>query len=111
MAHDEFERIDAVEQYHRRNKVRLPNVRVHALFHAIVENQVALGDKYPTKPPLARLMNEGLNRHEAIHAISTVLTGAVNYILKREKAGHNLTKDYDEGLKKLTADSWRKMEA
>jgi len=33
MARDEFERIDAVEQYPRRNKVCLTDVRVRVLFH------------------------------------------------------------------------------
>jgi hypothetical protein len=110
MALDEFERIDAVVEYHRRKRVHLPNVRAHALFHVIVENQVALGDEYPYKSTLERLMNEGLNRHEAIHAISTVLSGEVYHALRREKVGHDLKTEYEEGLKKLTAESWRKME-
>jgi hypothetical protein len=86
-------------------KIRLPNETVYALFHVIVENQIALGDEYAYKATLARLINEGLDRHEAIHAIRTVLSGEVYYALRREKAGHDLNVDYEEGLKKLTAES------
>ena len=35
---DESERIEAVREYHRRAKVRLPNDRLHAATHVIVEN-------------------------------------------------------------------------
>jgi hypothetical protein len=61
-----------VIQYHRRQGIRLPDKTVHALIHVIVENQVALGDKYPVKSVLSRLIAEGLNRHEAVHAIGSV---------------------------------------
>jgi hypothetical protein len=51
LALDEQERIDLVQDYHRRARIRLPNAKVHAVLHAIVEAQIAL----PTKRPrLAR---------------------------------------------------------
>jgi hypothetical protein len=50
------------------------NDRIGATVHVIVENQVALGDAFPAKAVLIRLMNEGLDRHEAIHAIGSVLS-------------------------------------
>ena len=59
---DESERIEAVKEYHRRAKVRLPNANLHAATHVIVENQVALGDAYPVQSVLFRLMEEGLSR-------------------------------------------------
>lgn len=110
LALDEYERTNLVEEYHRRKRIRLPNVTVHALFHVIVENQVAMGDAYPYRATLERLMNEGLDRHEAVHALSSVLAGEFYHVLKREKVGHDLRTDYEEGLKKLTAESWRNME-
>jgi hypothetical protein len=39
----------------------------------IVENQVALGDTFAARAVLLRLMAEGLDRHEAIYAIGSVL--------------------------------------
>ena len=44
LATDEAERIELVRAYHRRARVRLPNERLHALIHVIVENQLALGE-------------------------------------------------------------------
>jgi hypothetical protein len=34
---DEHERIQAVESFHRRMRIRLPNAKVHAVIHVIVE--------------------------------------------------------------------------
>jgi hypothetical protein len=41
--------------------------------HVIVENQIALGDELPVPSTLMRLMADGLDRHDAIHAIASVL--------------------------------------
>jgi hypothetical protein len=59
---DESERIRLAAEYHRRARIRLPNVKVHAVFHVIAENQIALGDKIPVRRTLVRLMEEGLDR-------------------------------------------------
>jgi hypothetical protein len=49
LALDEGERIDLARDYHRKARIRLPNARVHATVHAIVETQIALGDKTPAR--------------------------------------------------------------
>jgi hypothetical protein len=108
MALDEYTRIDSVERYHRRRKIRLPNAKLHATIHTIVENQVALGDQYPAKSILARLMAEGLDRHDAIHALGSVLSRRMYKALKNEGAGTDLNARYLEELGQLTAESWRK---
>jgi hypothetical protein len=71
---DESERIRLAAEYHRRARIRLPNRKVHAVFHVIAENQIATGDEIPVRRTLVRLMEEGLDRHEAIHAIGLALT-------------------------------------
>jgi hypothetical protein len=73
LALDEQERIDLVLNYHRKARIRLPNAKVHALVHAMVETQIALEDETPARRTAQRLMDEGLDRHEAIHAIGWVL--------------------------------------
>ena len=73
LAIDEAERIQLAQDYYRRARVRLPNEKLHAVFHVVVENQIALGDEIPVQSTLQRLMVEGLDRHEAIHAIASVL--------------------------------------
>jgi len=71
---DESERIESVLQYHRRNRISLPSEDLHAATHVIVENHVALGDAFPACAVLLRLMQEGLDRHETVHAIGSVLS-------------------------------------
>jgi hypothetical protein len=66
LAGDEAEGIQLAQAYHRRARVRLPNERVHAVFHVVVENQIALGDEIPVQRTLQRLITDGLDRHEAI---------------------------------------------
>ena len=53
--------------------IKLPNRRVHAALQAIVETQVAMGDETEAQATLIRLLSEGLDRHDAIHAIGDVL--------------------------------------
>ena len=38
---EEDERIGRVSDYHRRAKIKLPNLTIHAALHAVVENQIA----------------------------------------------------------------------
>ena len=74
---DEMERMDLVADYHRCARIKLPNPRLHATLHVIVENQILLADETPVAATLDRLLAEGLDRHDAIHAIASVLSGAM----------------------------------
>ena len=65
LALDEQERIALARDYHGRARIRVPNVAVHAAVHAIVETQIALGEETPARRTAQRLMDEGLDRHEA----------------------------------------------
>jgi hypothetical protein len=105
---DESERMQLVARYHRRQRIRLPNETIHATMHVIVENQVALGDAFPAKAVLIRLMNEGLDRHEAIHAIGSVLSEKLFAVMSGEDVKGEINADYVEKLKFLSAESWRK---
>jgi hypothetical protein len=108
LALDESERMQLVRRYHRRQRIRLPNETIHAVVHVIVENHVALGDAFPAKAVLLRLMKEGLDRHEAIHAIGSVLSEKLLQVMSEREGGGDLNADYMEKLKSLTAESWRK---
>jgi hypothetical protein len=105
---DESERIESVRQYHRQNRIRLPNETLHATTHVIVENQVALGDAFPARAVLLRLMEEGLDRHEAVHAVGLVLSEQLFAALS-EEGDADINKQYVEKLNRLTAESWRKL--
>jgi len=108
LALDESERKRLVERYHRRHQTRLPNETVHALIHVIVEDQVALGDEFPARAVLLGLMKEGLDRHEAIHAIGSVLSEEFFAVMNGQETGGDINANYIEKLKSLTAESWRK---
>ncbi|WP_244550271.1 SEC-C metal-binding domain-containing protein [Bradyrhizobium sp. cf659] len=114
LALDEQERIDAVLGYHRRARIRLPRQRLHAVVHVIVENQMADAE-LPVRRTAQRLMSEGLDRHEAVHAIGSVLTGHLNDLMHGIKSGgddvgtgsnQDPNKDYFTVLEALTAEGW-----
>ena len=65
LALDEQDRVHLAQDYHERAGIIVPNAKLHAVAHVIVENQVALADALPVERTLRRLMAEGLNRHEA----------------------------------------------
>jgi predicted RNase H-like HicB family nuclease len=108
LALDEHERMHLVEEYHRKTRVRLPNATAHAVFHVIIENQVALGSEIPVAATLTRLMKQGLDRHEALHAIASVLAGHMHALFQENST---LPEDpnvaYYAALAKLTPRSWR----
>jgi hypothetical protein len=107
LALDEQERIDLAQDYHRRARIRLPNAKAHATFHAIVETQIALGDETPARRTAQRLMDEGLGRHEAIHAIGSVLAGFIHDLMKVPESHTEPNAPYFAALERLTARDWR----
>jgi len=100
----EDERIMLAETYHRRAGIEVPNMTVHATVHAIIENQVAMGDELPTHNAIERLMGEGLDRHDAVHAVASVLAVHINDALR---AGSPNIEAYNDAVERLTAESWR----
>jgi len=108
LATDEGERIELVRAYHRRAKVRLPNATLHVTMHVVVESQVAMGDELPVRRIVDRLQAEGLDRHEAIHAVGSVLAGYVHDVMKMGPPKTDPNKLYWASLEKLTAEGWRR---
>jgi hypothetical protein len=107
LAMDESERVAAVESYHRHHRIQLPRATLHATIHLVVENQVALGEGVVVET-LARLRSEGLTRHEAVHAIGTVLAEQIFHALKSGSGAQlDMSKSYLERVRRLTADEWR----
>ena len=102
---NEGERIDLALDYHKRARIELPNAKVHAVIHAVVENQAALGGEYPVGEKLRQLMEEGLNRHDAIHAIGSVLMQHLLDVMQ-DRAEGDLNEPYLRDLATLTAKKW-----
>lgn len=106
LALDEQERIDLVREYHRRNRLQVgQSAKAHAATHVIVENQAAMGDATAVPATLARLMQEGLTRHDAVHAIGSVLMGII-FDMSTKHRDFN-AEEYSRALAALTADNWR----
>jgi hypothetical protein len=95
-----------VEDYHRRIRAPLSRARrgAHALFHIIVENNIASGEEPIVKQTLDRLLQQGLDRHDAIHAIASIFADMV-YAAARENAGFSREK-LQMALRQLTAETW-----
>ena len=106
LALDEDERIKLVEDYHRRQRMPLPRSRrrAHALFHILIENQTAAGSEPAVKPTVARLITEGLDRHDAVHAVANVMAEMVNAVVR--DGTEFSTEQYQDALHQLTAQSW-----
>ncbi len=105
---DEGVRIDAVLQYHKDNNIRVPNIRIHAIVHQVVESQLAEGIEL-VQQKLDELMADGLSRHNAIHAIATALTGVLFNIMKNEPMVEDGNQAYFKKLASVTAKSWLNM--
>jgi hypothetical protein len=104
---DETVRAATVESYHRSlsNHPAMPNPRLHALMHVIVENQLAADQPVEVRPTLERLVDDGLTRHEAIHAIGSVVA---EQLFKVMNEGVDLDRDFvTRSLARLRAAAWR----
>jgi hypothetical protein len=108
LAIDEGERLLLVEWYHRDARIDIPKAarRLHASLHVVVENQLASGDE-PVVRALARLMKEGLSRHDAVHAISCVVSEEIYDLLKLKEAPAAANARYYAAVERLTAAVWR----
>jgi len=106
LATDEAERIALVESYHRRRRIRVPPLTLHATIHVVVENQIALGEVVVIDA-LARLRAEGLTRHDAVHAVGMVLAGHIYELLKSPPTQtSDPNPPYLDRLRRLTAAEW-----
>ncbi|MCX4150327.1 MULTISPECIES: hypothetical protein [Paraburkholderia] len=108
---DEQERIFLIETWHRVARIKLPNVTAHAALHVIVENQIAL-DLEPVVRAMDRLRKQGLTRHDAIHAIGSVVAENLFGILKADQNDDAAASQarYYAAVERLTAASWRRGE-
>ena len=106
LALDEAERINLVVAHHQETDEDIPDIELHAAFHVMVENQAAMGDELPVQNTLERLMAEGLDRHNAVHAVASVL---IKYLWNMGPGGEDsdsFSNDYMEEVRELTAQKW-----
>jgi hypothetical protein len=104
----EFERMDIVRDFHEASGEELPDdaLEMHTIFHVIVENQLA--EEVELLPEtIAKLTRQGLDRHEAIHAIAAIISEDIFDLWKGNKTEFP-TKQYRRKLEKITAKRWKK---
>jgi hypothetical protein len=105
---DEGERLFLAEAYHRDARISLPKGarKLHASMHVVVENQLADDDK-PVIRALGRLMKEGLTRHDAVHAIGSLVAEQIYDVMKQNDTPETSKARYYAAVERLTAETWR----
>ncbi|MBN2360597.1 MAG: plasmid pRiA4b ORF-3 family protein [Deltaproteobacteria bacterium] len=103
---DQGDRNLAIEEYHVRANLhrRSADLRAHAVLHMAAETHVAENDPPQARAALARLLKQGLDRHQAIHAIGTVLSEHLGRAVRQDYFDHVA---YARDLENLSADIWR----
>lgn len=111
LALPEDARLEQVLAYHRALRLSHPpmaNPRLHAAVHVVVENQIALREPAEVAATLERLVAEGLDRHEAVHAIGEVVVDEIVAIGHRSRRFDR--EAYGRALRQLCAKRLREEE-
>jgi hypothetical protein len=104
LALDEGERMALVQQSH---DSATPNLALHAAIHAAVETQIAMN--LPSVVGAAeRLRAQGLDRHDTIHAIGSVLAGHMWEMLQADPEMGDPNAKYFAALDELSVESWHR---
>lgn len=104
----EGERLELVQNAHDEELDDLPSPTLHCAMHVAVETQVAMGEQLPVAGHLARLVSEGLARHEAVHAVASVLAEHMFKIMKQpQEFSRDPNEAYHAALLRLSARKWR----
>ncbi|HEY5624271.1 MAG TPA: hypothetical protein VIV14_10970 [Gammaproteobacteria bacterium] len=103
---DEGEQLHRIMQFHESHGEYGESLEAHAALHVAIETQIAT-DTPEVEATLDRLVKQGLTRHDAIHAIGSVLADSIEEILasdESETADANAR--YYEKLSRLNASDW-----
>lgn len=104
---EESDRLDLILAFHQDAGVEIPDIETHATLHCVIENQIALGDEMPIAATLQRLLGEGLDRHDAIHAIASVLANHLYGVVHDEEPSRTHEVFLNE-ITSLSAEQWRR---
>lgn len=101
LALPEEEQYRLVEEAHAGIDLDEAGKRIHAAVHVTVENQLAMRVAEVVEA-YERLRKGGLDRHESVHAIGSVLIEQLYEV----RAGQKDEIEYLENLRTLTAQGW-----
>jgi len=104
---EETEQVRLVTAYHKKKRIKVAKLQLHTMIHVVVENQLAEGIE-AAQQAFDRLTAEGLDRHETIHAIGSVLMEHLQNLMREEEVGPNPHQRYFDDLKTLTVSTWKK---
>jgi len=109
---DESERIEMVKAFHKKHRIRLPNPQLHAGMHTVIENQLAEGEDAVVSA-MDRLMAQGLDRHDAIHALSWVFAMQLAELMKSPSKSQesSLNDSYLAAVERVSAQDWLNSQA
>jgi hypothetical protein len=103
----EVERMRMVTTYHMVNREKSGSQKAHAAFHVAVENRIAMGQG-PTVRAMERLCRQGLSRHDAIHAVSSVIANQLFEVSKLPPGQNDSTlqTELNAAIERLDGKSW-----
>lgn len=85
LALDEGERIHLVGVAHEGERLKDESAdRLHALFHTVVETQLAEGQPPAVRRTMERFQARGVSRHQTLHAIASVLAPLMVEVMQDE---------------------------
>ena len=103
---DEAARLDLIYEFHEEHGEFGESMETHATIHAVVETQLAM-DVPNARDALVRLRKSGLARHDAIHAIGSVLAKHLHTLTyNRDVEPDEATLRYYEKLRSFTKEDW-----
>lgn len=95
-----------VVEFHEKHGNFGENIKIHSVIHVTIENQVAAADPPCAAQTLRRLMQEGLSRHDALHAVGSVLAETIFSLFKGTQTAFDEER-YASALAGLSAKRWR----
>ena len=106
LALDEQTRLDLVRLYHADHSGAAPRYeKAHYVIHVILETQLAEGIQ-AIVDAFVRMQHEGLSRHDAIHAVGSILLRHLREMLKPGKDGKAAWLEYVMDVERLHASQW-----
>ncbi|MGE0417002.1 MAG: DUF1841 family protein [Acetobacteraceae bacterium] len=105
------DRIRVVRAYHEAAGMSGSALTVHGGLHVTVENQIALNDPPIVAVKVQQLMAQGLDRHQALHAVASVLIDHMRRMTapgRRPMEREALAEAYIGAVRRLNARKWLK---
>ncbi|MCB1185067.1 hypothetical protein KDM41_16705 [bacterium] len=102
---DEDARIALVRHHHAEAGIDLPAAQLHAVIHVVIENQLLTG-VVEVQEAMARLQAEGLDRHDALHAVGQVLVKHIHAVLEGNASSGEPTEAYLADVRGQTRARW-----